>query len=266
MGQPKKQRRTYDRPQALWKEDRLEEDSGLVRKYGLSNNKELWKAKSEVARIRGLARNLLAFPDKKTEEDLLNKLKRLGLLGKEDKLEDILKVTIDGLLERRLQTQVYRKNIAHSIKQARQFIVHRHISVMGTRTTVPGRTLTLEESENITVYSGSAMLDPDHPARKVEKKVVPEATDESKPKEEQDTSKEKSNEKAAEPKKQKVEEVKVEPALIRDSEKTDEVKEEKAPEVQDKTPEAKETAPEAKETAPEVQDKTPKTVENAKED
>jgi small subunit ribosomal protein S4 len=247
MGQPKKQRRTYDRPQSLWKEDRLEEDSNLVRKYGLRNNKELWKAKSEVARIRSLTRNLLAFPDKKTEEDLLNKLKRLGLLGKEDKLEDVLKVTIDGLLERRLQTQLYRKNIAHSIKQARQFIVHRHVSVMGKRTTVPGRALTLEESENITVYTGSALTDPDHPARKIEKKAVPEEAEGAKSQEEE--------------------------TPVKASTKAEETKEENVSETQNKTPEAKDTppetqnkTPEAKDTPPETQNKTPETVENAKED
>lgn len=41
------------------------------------------------------------------------------------------------LLERRLDNVVYRLGIAHTRRQARQFVVHRHIAVNGRRVDVP---------------------------------------------------------------------------------------------------------------------------------
>jgi len=179
MGQPKKQRRKYSRPVSLWKGNRIVEDQDLVRKYGMSNNKELWKIKSEVARIRSLARNLLAKPDERTTGQLLAKLRNMGLLDKEAKLEDVLTITIEDLLERRLQTQVYRKGMSNSISQARQFIVHGHIVVSGERMNVPGHLLTTDEEKDLAFYRTSSLSDPDHPVRKI-KKTVPEPKSEAK--------------------------------------------------------------------------------------
>jgi small subunit ribosomal protein S4 len=171
MGQPKKQRRRYSRPKHPWKVARFQEEGDLKLKYGLKNNKEVWKVKAEVSRLRELARKLLATPNEKEEADILRKLKAIGLIGKEAKLEDILKIAVDDVMGRRLQTKVYEKGLATSIKQARQEIIHGHIAIKGGRMTVPGHLLTLEESENITFYGGSPLADPEHPVRKVEKKA-----------------------------------------------------------------------------------------------
>jgi len=171
MGEPKRQRRKYSRPISLWKGNRLDEDRDLVRKYGLSNNKELWKAKSEIARIRGLARNLLARPDELTTKHLLEKLQNLSLLDKGDKLEDVLKVTVEDLLERRLQTQVYRKGLSNSIQQSRQFITHGHIVVSGGSMNVPGHILTIDEEKGLAFHAGSSLSDPEHPVRATKKKI-----------------------------------------------------------------------------------------------
>lgn len=172
MGQPKKQRRKYDTPKHMFKG--REGESDLIRAFGLKNARELWKAKSEVARIRSLARGLLAKSDEKLESDLIGRLKRAGLISGEARLEDVLKITIEDVLDRRLQTQVYKRGLANSVRQARQEIVHGHISVAGKRMNAPGHTTTLTEAESLDFYAGSALTDPEHPARYIPKKV-PEA-------------------------------------------------------------------------------------------
>jgi small subunit ribosomal protein S4 len=175
MGQPKKQRRRYETPSHMFKGREGEEE--LVQAYGLKNMKELWKAKSEVSRIRGLARKLLATSDKKTEEDVLARLVKLGILKKDSKLEDILNISVEDILHRRLQTIVFKKALTTTIKQARQDIVHGHISVAGERMTAPGHMTTLEEEKLIDFYAGSPLADPEHPIRKVEKKASTEGAE-----------------------------------------------------------------------------------------
>lgn len=173
MGHPKKQRRKYSRPKQMFRG--REGEPELVQSYGLKNSKELWKAKSSVARIRALARKLLASPNKKEEGELLVRLKGQGLIPKEAKLEDVLKLTVENALDRRLQTVVYKKGLTTSIKQSRQDLIHGHIAVGGSRMAAPSHIVTLQEGEKIDFYAGSPLADPEHPARKIEKKASSDA-------------------------------------------------------------------------------------------
>jgi small subunit ribosomal protein S4 len=83
------------------------------------------------------------------------KLQGLGVLKEDSKLEDILALKIDDLLERRLQTMVFRKGFATSMKQARQFIVHGHISINGRKITIPSYMVLKAEEDTISYYVGS---------------------------------------------------------------------------------------------------------------
>ena len=47
----------------------------------------------------------------------MGKLYRLGLLEKDAKLDDVLNLTIRDIMERRLQTILYRKGLAKTIKE-----------------------------------------------------------------------------------------------------------------------------------------------------
>jgi small subunit ribosomal protein S4 len=67
-------------------------------------------------------------------------------------LEDVLALTVEDILERRLQTHVYKKGLANSIKHARQLIVHGHIAVDGRRVTIPSYILDVEEEKKIGYY------------------------------------------------------------------------------------------------------------------
>lgn len=140
MGDPRKQRKKYSRPKHPWKSERISEENELCKTYGLKNKTEVWRAKSTLKRFREQARNLLGrSEDEETNKEakqLLDKLNRLGIM-KSNSLEDVLALTIENVLDRRLQTIVYRKGIAYNIKQARQFITHRHVMVGGKVVDVP---------------------------------------------------------------------------------------------------------------------------------
>jgi small subunit ribosomal protein S4 len=150
MGTPRKQRRTYSRPKAPFTMQRIVEEKEICNKYGLKNRKELWKAKTELARIRTQAKKLQALKGEDTEQgvsQLMSKLNRLGINCA--RIDDILVLKVENLLERRLQTVVFKKGIASTPKQARQYIAHNHIIVLNHRVTVPGYMVKASEEDSI---------------------------------------------------------------------------------------------------------------------
>merc|ERR1711945_56500 len=61
---------------------------------------------------------------------LLRRMRRLGLLGEtETKLDYVLGLTTAKIMERRLQTKVFKLGLAKSIHHARVLIRQRHIRV-----------------------------------------------------------------------------------------------------------------------------------------
>ena len=141
MGDPKKPRKKWEGPKHPWKKDRLMEEMELLGKYGLRNKREIWKAKTLLAKIRHRARALLALPPEvreKAEKQLLKMLYDMGLLPETATLDDVLRLTVENILDRRLQTIVYKKGLARTINQARQLIVHRHIAINGRIVNAPG--------------------------------------------------------------------------------------------------------------------------------
>ncbi len=160
MGDPKKQRRKYKRPQHLWKTERITEESELFKKYGLKNKMEIWRAKSTVGRFRKQARVLLGSSGEEAEKEkneLVAKLNRLGVL-KTKSVEDILALSVSDLLERRLQTMVYRKGLVSTIRQARQFIVHGHVIVGKNIIDAPRYHVLKTEEEQIGVREGMQVI------------------------------------------------------------------------------------------------------------
>ena len=185
MGYPGKNRKSYDTPKHPWQAARMAGEVELIKRYGLRNKKEVWKAHSSLKNYRELARKLLAESTKgklsgsvKTDADnILNRLKRYGLLKTDAVLDDILSLEVTNFLDRRLQTQVHKQGLAGTIKQARQFIVHGHISVDGRKVTVPGYLVSMDEELLLGYYGGSPLSGDAHPARpaQVVKGMVQEA-------------------------------------------------------------------------------------------
>jgi small subunit ribosomal protein S4 len=176
MGDPKFPSKTYNTPSHPWQKIRIEQESKLVQQYGLKNKKEIWRADTRVREMRRQARKLTANSNEtqaqKEKVLLLGKLNRLGMLEQDSALEDVLRMSPENILDRRLQTQVYLQGLSSTVKQARQLIVHGHISVNDAVTRVPGMTVTRLQETNIT-YSPSSALNSDlHPVRPGAKATV----------------------------------------------------------------------------------------------
>lgn len=92
-------------------------------------------------------------------EELLGTLQRYGIVGATAGMDDILSLKVEDILERRLQTVVYRKGLARSMKQARQLITHGHIAIDGKRVSVPSYMVTVSEEANIAYYATSSFVD-----------------------------------------------------------------------------------------------------------
>lgn len=168
MGDPKKQRKKYETPRFLWRTDVLQEELKLLGQYGLRNKRELWRHKTLLSKFRGIARSLIGkTPEerRKMEEELLVRLKKLGVIHETAVLDDVLDLTIEDVLERRLQTIVFRKALSKSIYQARQLITHGHVTIGKQRVTVPSYLVTREDENQITYTPQSSLANPRHPLR-----------------------------------------------------------------------------------------------------
>lgn len=171
MGDPKFSRKKYETPNHPWQSSRIKEEADLVRKYGLKNKTEIWKARSSLRQIRGQARDLqgkqltgLTQVMRETQA-LIGRLTRMGLVSEGAKLDDILALNVEAVLMRRFQTMAYLKGLAATPHQARQLIVHGHVSIGGSRVNVPGYHVTKADESVIEYATSSPLLNPDHPVR-----------------------------------------------------------------------------------------------------
>jgi small subunit ribosomal protein S4 len=155
MGDPKKLRKKFAKPKRPYEKERIEDENRLVKEYGLKNKKEVWKANSKVRRWRFIARQLQADKTNKREtrfNELMNTLKKYALADESTTLDDVLTLSVTDLLSRRLQSVVYKKGLANTQKQARQFIVHGKIAVDGKKVTAPSYLVTTMDESKIGYY------------------------------------------------------------------------------------------------------------------
>ncbi|AXV38296.1 MAG: 30S ribosomal protein S4 [Methanobacterium sp. BRmetb2] len=158
MGHPRKARKKYDTPPHPWNADRIKEENKLTNKYGLKSKKEIWKAETMVRRYRRDARHLLGLSTEQTSDErsqLLGHLMKLGFLGENAKLEDVLNLTVDDVLQRRLQTMVHKKGLSKTAKEARQFVIHGHIALDGKKIDSPSYLVKKGQEDLINYYSSS---------------------------------------------------------------------------------------------------------------
>ncbi len=170
MGDPKRQRKTYETPRHPWRRDQLELELHLMGEYGLRNKRELWRYKTMLSQVRGIARSLLgstAEERERVEREYLSKLSRIGVLSESANIDEVLDLEIRDLLERRLQTMVFRRGLAKTQFQARQLVSHGHISVAGKIVSVPGYMVKRDEEQKLKFFSHSPLSKADHPIRKV---------------------------------------------------------------------------------------------------
>ncbi|MCW8172374.1 30S ribosomal protein S4 [Natrialba swarupiae] len=160
----------YETPNHPYQGERIASEHSLVDRYGLANKEELWRAQSELRSYRREARDLLGQPQGdetviRRSEEFLGRLKRVGILDEADELGDILGLEVEDVLERRLQTVVYRKGLANTTQQARQFISHGHIVIDGQRNRIPSYVVDVDEEDRIEFEENSPLADELHPER-----------------------------------------------------------------------------------------------------
>lgn len=164
MGDIKRKRKMFSRPKKLFDRTRMDEENVLVNKYGLKNKREIWKAKTAVSKLRRRAKGLIS-KDIKEQQKFFDKLNKVGM-GVTD-ISDVLALTEEAVFERRLQTFVFKKKLATTVKGARQLIVHKNVLVDGKVVNIPSFVITLELEDKITLKEKKA--------KKVEAPVVEEA-------------------------------------------------------------------------------------------
>ena len=171
MGKPKFSRKKYETPSHPWQEDRIKAENELIKKYGLKNKREIWKAETRLRKYRGQARELLArvgggdTQSKKESDQLLMHLNRVNILPSNSTLDDVLTLGTESILSRRLQTLTYLKGLANTPTQARQLISHGHIAICNRKVTVPSYIVTKDEEGEIDYIPDSPLNDLMHPAR-----------------------------------------------------------------------------------------------------
>merc|ERR1711948_136191 len=147
--------KTFRKPKRPFEKERLDGEMKIVGEYGLKNKREVWRVQYALAKIRSSARALLTLDEKDETrlfqgEALLRRMTRLGLLlESERKLDYVLGLTAAKIMERRLQTKVFKLGLAKSIHHARTLIRQRHIRVGKQICDIPSFIVRLDSEKHI---------------------------------------------------------------------------------------------------------------------
>jgi len=147
--------KTFRKPKRPFEKERLDAEMKIIGEYGLKNKREVWRVQYALGKIRTAARELLTL-DEKNElrifagDALLRRMVRLGLLlESERKLDYVLGLTAAKIMERRLQTKVFKLGLAKSIHHARTLIRQRHIRVGKQICDIPSFLVRLDSEKHI---------------------------------------------------------------------------------------------------------------------
>ena len=152
MGDPKYPRKVWRKPKRPLNYELKMEELQTLGTFGLRTKRELWKAHTELSRVRQQARSLLALTQKVRDEKepiLLKSLARIGLVKNDATLDDVLNLKPTDLLARRLQTIVSNKLGFKTPYQARQAVIHGHIMVGDRKIDIPSYTVTVDEEDSV---------------------------------------------------------------------------------------------------------------------
>lgn len=160
MGDPKNPRRAWKKPRNPLNYDLKMEELKTLGTFGLKTKRELWKAHTELSRLRHQARSLLALRQEireKKEPILMKSLSKVGLVEESSTLDDVLNLQVTDLLSRRLQTVVQKKFSFKTPYQARQAVVHGHIMIGDRIVSVPSYSVGMNEENQIHLAPGSSL-------------------------------------------------------------------------------------------------------------
>jgi len=161
----KRKHKQYSRPKRPFDKERIDEEAKIKSKFGLKNKKEIWMADARVKSMREKAKKLIGA-EKEEQEALFLRLKKIGI--NVEAISDILSLTKEDYLARRLQSIVHIQRLATTAKGARQLIVHKKVLVNGRVVDSPSYIVSVENQNKITIKAKA----------KKEKKVVEEVVEE----------------------------------------------------------------------------------------
>jgi small subunit ribosomal protein S9e len=147
--------KTFKKPRRPFEKERLDAELKIVGEFGLRNKRELWRVQMVLSKMRSRARELLtldeADPRRLFEgEALLRRMFKYGFLTEDqNKLDYVLALTPQDVLERRLQTLVFKLGLAKSIHHARVLIRQKHIRVGKQIVNVPSFLVQVESQKHI---------------------------------------------------------------------------------------------------------------------
>lgn len=124
----------------------IKEEQGLIKKFGLKNRREVWKAGYAINKIRNLAKKLITS-EEKIKQEFIKREAEKGF--NVNSIAEILGLSKTDYLKRRLQSIVVSKGFASTHKQARQLITHKHIKINGNCINSPSHLTTIEEEASL---------------------------------------------------------------------------------------------------------------------
>ena len=160
MGDPKNPRRLWKKPKRPLNYDLKMEELKTLGTFGLKTKRELWKAHTQLSRLRHQARSLLALRKEVREKEepiLMKSLSKVGLVEESSTLDDVLNLQVNDLLSRRLQTVVLKKFSFKTPYQARQAVVHGHIMIGDRIVSIPSYVVGKNEENEIRVSPSSSL-------------------------------------------------------------------------------------------------------------
>jgi len=144
----KRKHKQYSRPKRPFDKERIDEEAKIKLTFGLKNKKEIWMAEARIKSMREKAKKLIGA-ETKDQEALFLRLQKVGI--KVESIADILSLTKEDYLKRRLQSIVHIKRLATTAKGARQLITHKKIMVDGRVVDSPSYIVPIKSEDKITI-------------------------------------------------------------------------------------------------------------------
>lgn len=127
---------------------RIAEENKLVERYALKNKKEIWKMEAKVRYFRNRAKDLITSSPEE-QQSLFRKLAAIGLSI--SSIADVLALTKEDFLKRRLTTVLAQRGMAQTPQEARQMVSHKRVRIGGKVVSSPSYLVNVGEEKDISV-------------------------------------------------------------------------------------------------------------------